>query len=195
MQALVKPARGTRFGPGGAAAAGAAREHNVVVTNPEDRRLRDRRSYLRLGRLGREPSPSALIIGHEFMGVVEEVGTAVEDIKPGDIVSGEGHIGCGHCFFCRTGQGHICREMTIIGVDRDGCFANYFCFPATNVWKVAPAIPPEVAAIFDPFGNAMHTVMAQSVAGKSVAVVGVGSIGLMACKIASVAGALVSHRH
>jgi threonine 3-dehydrogenase len=131
-----------------------------------------------------------LIIGHEFMGVVEQVGSSVADIEPGDIVSGEGHIGCGHCFFCRTGQGHICREMTIIGVDRDGCFANYFCFPATNVWKVAPAISPEVAAIFDPFGNAMHTVMAQSVAGKSVAVVGVGSIGLMACKIASVAGAL-----
>ena len=79
-----------------------------------------------------------LIIGHEFMGVVEEVGSAVADIRPGDIVSGEGHIGCGHCFFCRTGQGHICREMTIIGVDRDGCFANFFCFPATNVWKVAP---------------------------------------------------------
>lgn len=131
-----------------------------------------------------------LIIGHEFMGVVDEVGADVEDIQPGDVVSGEGHIGCGHCFFCRTGQGHICREMTIIGVDRDGCFANYFSFPATNIWKVAPGIPPEVAAIFDPFGNAMHTVMAQSVAGKSVAVVGVGSIGLMACKIASVAGAL-----
>jgi threonine 3-dehydrogenase len=131
-----------------------------------------------------------LIIGHEFMGVVEQVGSAVEDIHPGDVVSGEGHIGCGHCFFCRTGQGHICREMTIIGVDRDGCFANFFCFPATNVWKVAPGIPDKVAAIFDPFGNAMHTVMAQSVAGKSVAVVGVGSIGLMACKIASVAGAL-----
>jgi threonine 3-dehydrogenase len=131
-----------------------------------------------------------LIIGHEFMGVVEEVGSSVVDIIPGDVVSGEGHIGCGHCFFCRTGQGHICREMTIIGVDRDGCFCNYFCFPARNVWKVAPGIPPEVAAILDPFGNAMHTVMAQSVAGKSVAVMGAGSIGLMACKIASVAGAL-----
>jgi threonine 3-dehydrogenase len=131
-----------------------------------------------------------LVIGHEFVGEVAEVGKAVENIHPGDIVSGEGHIGCGHCFFCRTGQGHICREMRIIGVDRDGCFANYFCFPANNVWKVSPGIDPEVAAIFDPFGNAMHTVMAQSVAGKSVAVIGVGSIGLMACKIASVAGAL-----
>jgi threonine 3-dehydrogenase len=131
-----------------------------------------------------------LIIGHEFMGVVEQVGENVTDIKPGDVVSGEGHIGCGHCFFCRTGQGHICREMQIIGVDRTGCFAHYFRFPAINVWKVRPEIPSDAAAIFDPFGNAMHTVMAQSVAGKTVAVVGVGSIGLMACKIAAVAGAL-----
>ncbi|HYP15057.1 MAG TPA: L-threonine 3-dehydrogenase, partial [Bryobacteraceae bacterium] len=131
-----------------------------------------------------------LIVGHEFVGQVERVGDKVDDIKPGDLVSGEGHIGCGHCFFCRTGQGHICREMKIIGVDRDGCFAEYFCFPAANVWKVKPEIPLESAAIFDPYGNAMHTVMAQSVAGKTVAVVGVGSIGLMACKIASAAGAL-----
>ena len=76
-----------------------------------------------------------LIIGHEFMGVVEEVGTAVEDIKPGDIVSGEGHIGCGHCFFCRTGQGHICREMTIIGVDMD-----------SQLGLEAAAMPPPPAA-------------------------------------------------
>lgn len=131
-----------------------------------------------------------LIIGHEFMGVVEAVGASVDNVKPGEIVSGEGHIGCGHCFFCRTGQGHICREMQIIGVDRTGCFAEYFAFPAANIWKVLPEIPSDFAAIYDPFGNAMHTVMAQSVAGKSVAVMGVGSIGLMACKIASVAGAL-----
>jgi len=131
-----------------------------------------------------------LIVGHEFVGVIEEVGDAVEDTKPGDIVSGEGHIGCGHCFFCRTGQGHICREAQIIGVDRDGAFVQFFRFPAANLWKVRPEIPSDVAAIFDPFGNAMHTVMAQSVAGKSVAVVGAGSIGLMACKIAAVAGAL-----
>jgi threonine 3-dehydrogenase len=131
-----------------------------------------------------------IVVGHEFMGVVEEVGASVTDVKAGDVVSGEGHIGCGHCFFCRTGQGHICREMKIIGVDRDGCFAHYFAFPAANVWKVRKEIPTDAAAIFDPFGNAMHTVMAQSVAGKSVAIVGVGSIGLMACKIAAVAGAL-----
>lgn len=131
-----------------------------------------------------------IVVGHEFVGIVERVGEGVEDIRPGDIVSGEGHIGCGHCYFCRTAQGHICREMKIIGVDRDGCFTELFCFPAANVWKVNEKIPLNSAAIFDPFGNAMHTVMAQSVAGKSVAVVGVGPIGLMACKIASVAGAL-----
>jgi threonine 3-dehydrogenase len=118
-----------------------------------------------------------LIIGHEFMGIVEEVGSAVEDIKPGDVVSGEGHIGCGHCFFCRTGQGHICREMTIIGVDRDGCFAKLLLLPGHQRLEGSAGNPHEVAAIFDPFGNAMHTVMAQSVAGKSVAVIGVGSIG------------------
>lgn len=131
-----------------------------------------------------------LVVGHEFAGVIEAVGPSVEGLKPGDVVSGEGHIGCGHCFFCRTGQGHICRVTQIIGVDRDGCFTNLFRFPAANVWKVRPGIPLDVAAIFDPFGNAMHTVMAQSVAGKTVAVMGAGSIGLMACKIASVAGAL-----
>lgn len=131
-----------------------------------------------------------LVVGHEFMGVVERVGDAVEEFKPGDIVSGEGHIGCGHCYFCRTGQGHICRTMKIIGVDRDGCFAHYISMPQVNVWRVKPGIPHEVAAIFDPYGNAMHTVMAQPVNGRTVAVIGAGAIGLMACAIARAAGAL-----
>jgi threonine 3-dehydrogenase len=130
------------------------------------------------------------IVGHEFMGVIESVGEGVEAFSPGEQVSGEGHIGCGHCYFCRTGMGHICRKVEIIGVDRDGCFAQYMCLPETNVWKVRPGIPPEVAAIFDPLGNAMHTVMAQPVAGKTLAIVGAGAIGLMACKIAKAAGAL-----
>ncbi|HYP06362.1 MAG TPA: L-threonine 3-dehydrogenase [Bryobacteraceae bacterium] len=131
-----------------------------------------------------------LIVGHEFVGRIEEVGSNVEHFRIGDLVSGEGHISCGHCFFCRTGQGHICPETQIIGVDRDGCFAELMAFPAQNTWKVHPSISIESAAIFDPFGNAMHSVMAQCVAGKTVAVVGVGSIGLMACQIAAVAGAL-----
>jgi threonine 3-dehydrogenase len=129
-------------------------------------------------------------VGHEFMGVIEAVGESVEAFAPGEQVSGEGHIGCGHCYFCRTGQGHICRKVEIIGVDRDGCFARYMSLPESNVWKVRQGIPPEVAAIFDPLGNAMHTVMAQPVAGKTLAIVGAGAIGLMACKIAKAAGAL-----
>jgi threonine 3-dehydrogenase len=131
-----------------------------------------------------------LVIGHEFMGVVERVGDAVDNFRAGDMVSGEGHIGCGHCYFCRTGQGHICRSVEIIGVDRDGCFAEFMTMPQGNVWKLKPEIPEEVAAIFDPYGNAMHTVMAQAVAGKSVTVIGAGAIGLIACKIAEAAGAL-----
>jgi threonine 3-dehydrogenase len=130
------------------------------------------------------------IVGHEFMGVIEAVGEGVDAFKPGESVSGEGHIGCGHCYFCRTGQGHICRQVQIIGVDRDGCFAQYMCLPESNVWKVRQGIPPEIAAIFDPLGNAMHTVMAQPVAGRTMAIVGAGAIGLMACKIAKAAGAL-----
>jgi len=130
------------------------------------------------------------IVGHEFVGVIEEVGEGVDGFAPGEQVSGEGHIGCGHCYFCRTGQGHICRKVEIIGVDRDGCFAQFMSLPQSNVWKVRQGIPPEVAAIFDPLGNAMHTVMAQPVAGKTLAIVGAGAIGLMACKIAKAAGAL-----
>jgi threonine 3-dehydrogenase len=124
------------------------------------------------------------------MGVIEAVGEGVDAFAPGEQVSGEGHIGCGHCYFCRTGQGHICRQVEIIGVDRDGCFAQYMRLPESNVWRVRQGIPPEVAAIFDPLGNAMHTVMAQPVAGKTLAIVGAGAIGLMACKIAKAAGAL-----
>jgi threonine 3-dehydrogenase len=131
-----------------------------------------------------------LVVGHEFMGVVEAVGDGVSNFRGGELVSGEGHIGCGRCYFCRTGQGHICREVQIIGVDRDGCFARYMCLPETNVWKLRPGIPHDVAAILDPIGNAMHTVMAQPVAGRMVAIVGAGAIGLMACKIAQSAGAL-----
>jgi threonine 3-dehydrogenase len=131
-----------------------------------------------------------LIIGHEFMGRVESVGSAVQGFAPGDLVSGEGHIGCGHCYFCRTGQGHICRSVQIIGVDRNGCFAQYMTMPQGNVWKLKPQIPKDVGAIFDPYGNAMHTVMAQAVAGRSIAIVGAGAIGLIACKVAEAAGAL-----
>ncbi|HMD03486.1 MAG TPA: L-threonine 3-dehydrogenase, partial [Candidatus Baltobacteraceae bacterium] len=128
-------------------------------------------------------------IGHEFMGTVERVGEAVEAFRPGDRVSAEGHVSCGTCLLCRTGQAHICENVEIIGVDRDGAFATYIAMPASNVWKIDPAIPDEFAAIFDPLGNAVHTVMAAGVSAKSVAISGVGSIGLMAIPVARAAGA------
>ncbi len=130
-----------------------------------------------------------LIVGHEFMGVVEDVGNAVRSIKPGDRVSAEGHISCGTCLLCRTGQEYICEHVQIIGVDRDGCFADYISMPVHNVWKLDPAVPDEWAAVFDPLGNAVHTVMAAGVSAKSVVITGVGSIGLMAIPVARAAGA------
>lgn len=130
-----------------------------------------------------------LIVGHEFMGEVAEVGAAVRSVASGDRVSAEGHISCGACLLCRTGQAHICEHVKIIGVDCDGAFASFIVMPEMNVWKLDPAIPDEVAAVFDPLGNAVHTVMAAGVSGKSVVISGVGSIGLMAIPVARAAGA------
>lgn len=130
-----------------------------------------------------------LTVGHEFMGVVERVGAAVRMVAPGDRVSAEGHIADGTCFLCRTGEAHICEKVQIIGVDRDGAFADFIVMPEMNVWKLDPAIPDEFAAVFDPLGNAVHTVMAAGVSVKSVAITGVGSIGLMAIPVARAAGA------
>lgn len=133
--------------------------------------------------------PIGITTGHEFVGKVVAVGDAVWRIKLGDRVSGEGHIGCGVCQPCRTGRAHICDKVDIIGIDRDGCFAQYLSLPEDNVWPVDPRIPDHVAAIFDPLGNAMHTVMAAGVSGRSVLITGVGIIGLMAVTIARAAGA------
>jgi threonine 3-dehydrogenase len=130
-----------------------------------------------------------LVIGHEFMGTVEAVGSAVRAVRPGDRVSAEGHIADLTCVLCRTGNAHICEHVKIIGVDRDGAFAEFISMPEYNVWKLDPAIPDEFAAIFDPLGNAVHTVMAAGVSTKSVVITGVGSIGLMAIPVARAAGA------
>jgi threonine 3-dehydrogenase len=130
------------------------------------------------------------VIGHELMGVVEKVGSAVRTIRPGQRVSGEGHIGCGHCYACRTGQGHICDRVDIIGIDVDGCFADFIRLPEENVWPLRGGISDEVGALHDPLGNAMHTVSVQSVAGRSVAVTGAGPVGLLIAAIAKAAGAL-----
>lgn len=130
-----------------------------------------------------------LIVGHEFMGRVAAVGSAVRGFAAGERVSAEGHVSCGFCLLCRTGQAHICEHVKIIGIDRDGAFADYIAMPESNVWRLDPAIPDEIAAVFDPLGNAVHTVMAAGVSSKSVVITGVGSIGLMAIPVARAAGA------
>lgn len=127
--------------------------------------------------------------GHEFVGKVIQIGTAVTRAKIGDRVSAEGHVGCGTCEQCRTGNGHICNAVDILGIDCNGCFAKYIAVPDENIWPVHPDIPDKIAAVFDPLGNAVHTVMSAGVSGKSVLITGVGIIGLMAVTVAKAAGA------
>ena len=129
-----------------------------------------------------------LIFGHEFCGHVEWVGEKVVATKPGDFVSAEMHLACGHCFQCLTGQRHICQNVRIIGIDADGCFAEFVGIPESNIWKIDPAIPMEYGAILDPLGNAVHTVLAGEVAGLSVAVTGAGPVGLFAIAVAKACG-------
>jgi threonine 3-dehydrogenase len=128
-------------------------------------------------------------VGHEFMGHVVAVGDAVTRVSVGQRVSGEGHITCGRCKPCRTGNGHVCESVSVIGVDRDGCFADHVVMPEANVWPLHDSIPDDVAAILDPIGNAMHTVMTAGVGGRSVLVTGSGAIGAIAIAIARAAGA------
>jgi threonine 3-dehydrogenase len=130
-----------------------------------------------------------LTIGHEFCGVVEAAGAEAEGIAPGDFVSAEMHVSDGRCLPCRMGQSHVCERLKIIGIDRDGCFAEFVRIPAKNIWKLDPAIPPHYAAVMDPLGNAVHTVLAGEVAGRTVAVTGAGPIGLMSIAVARACGA------
>lgn len=130
-----------------------------------------------------------IIIGHEVMGTIAAVGASVDSVAPGRRVSVEGHIGCGVCQPCRTGNAHVCDKCRIIGIDRDGTFAEYLSVPATNIWPLHKDIPDNIAAIMDPLGNAVHTVMTAGVSGKSVLITGVGIIGLMAVSVARAAGA------
>lgn len=133
--------------------------------------------------------PVGIVTGHEFVGIIERVGSAVTQYQPGLRVSAEGHI-CSHTDYnARTGNAHIARDTRIIGVDRDGCFADYIVIPEENVWPVHPDIPDKVAAVLDPLGNAVHTVMAAGVSAKTVLISGVGIIGLMAVTVAKAAGA------
>lgn len=126
--------------------------------------------------------------GHEFCGTVERVGEEVTRVAPGDFVTAEMHLNCGHCHQCLVGQFHLCQNLKIIGIDEDGCFAEFVRIPASNIWKVDPAIPEHYAAILDPLGNAVHTVLAGEIVGQTVAVTGCGPIGLMAIAVAKACG-------
>src|SRR5713226_7393157 len=129
-----------------------------------------------------------MTFGHEFCGVVERVGEEVTSVKPGEFVSAEMHLRDGFCRPCRMGQPHLCQNLRIIGIDLDGCFAEFVKIPVSNIWKIDPAIPEHYAAIMDPLGNAVHTVLAGAIAGQTVAVTGCGPIGLMAITVAKASG-------
>lgn len=133
--------------------------------------------------------PVGIVTGHEFVGKIVRVGAAVTRYRPGQRVSAEGHISPGTGYNARTGNAHIAESMQILGVDRDGCFAQYVCVPEENVWPVHPSVPDAVAAVLDPLGNAVHTVMSAGVSAKTVLITGVGIIGLMAVTVAKAAGA------
>jgi threonine 3-dehydrogenase len=130
-----------------------------------------------------------LVVGHEFVGEVVEVGGNVTDFHTGELVSGEGHVTCGRCRHCLAGQRHLCVNTVGLGVNRDGAFAEFVALPMTNVWHQAAGVDEEVAAIFDPFGNAVHTALAFEVLGEDVLITGAGPIGLMASAVARHAGA------
>jgi threonine 3-dehydrogenase len=137
----------------------------------------------------RRTIPVPMVVGHEFVGQIVEVGANVKDFHPGEVVSGEGHVVCGHCRNCLAGRRHLCKDTRGIGVNRPGAFAEYLALPMTNVWVHDPAIPRDVQAIFDPFGNAVHTALSFDVLGEDVLVTGAGPIGLMAAAVARHAGA------
>jgi threonine 3-dehydrogenase len=133
--------------------------------------------------------PVPMVIGHEFVGEIAAVGSNVPDFFPGQIVSGEGHVVCGACRNCLAGRRHLCAHTSGVGVNRPGCFAQYIVVPMSNVWVHSPHVDLEVASIFDPFGNAVHTALSFPVLGEDVLVTGAGPIGLMAAAVARHAGA------
>jgi len=130
-----------------------------------------------------------LIIGHEFVGVIEKIGSNVHDFKVGDLVSGEGHLVCGRCRNCLAGRRHLCKDPKGIGVNRDGAFAQYLAIPVTNVWYCDLNIPTDVLSCFDPFGNAVHTALSFDLVGEDILITGAGPIGCMAVAVVKHAGA------
>ena len=133
--------------------------------------------------------PVGLTIGHEFVGEIVEVGSNVADFAPGQVVSGEGHVVCGRCRNCLAGRRHLCAHTEGVGVNRNGAFAEFIVLPMSNIWLHSPWVDLDVAAIFDPLGNAVHTALAFPVIGEDVLVTGAGPIGIMAAAVARRAGA------
>ncbi|OGT53858.1 MAG: L-threonine 3-dehydrogenase [Gammaproteobacteria bacterium RIFCSPHIGHO2_12_FULL_42_13] len=133
--------------------------------------------------------PVPLVLGHEFMGEIAEVGEGVQQFKVGDRVSGEGHITCGHCRNCRAGNRHLCRETKGIGCQIQGAFAEFLCMPAENVYKLPDDISDVIGSMLDPYGNAVHTTLTFDLIGEDVLITGAGPIGLMAIQIAKKVGA------
>jgi len=129
-----------------------------------------------------------LIVGHEFCGVIEEIGAGVSHYKVGDRVSGEGHLTCGYCRNCRAGKRHLCHKTIGIGIHRNGAFAEYLVIPESNVWPIHKDISSEIAAFFDPFGNAVHTALTYNLTGEDVLISGAGPIGIMAVAICKFSG-------
>jgi len=133
--------------------------------------------------------PVPMTTGHEFVGVIEAIGQEVNGFEIGDRVSGEGHITCGYCRNCRAGRRHLCRNTVGVGVDRTGAFAEYLCIPAVNAFKLPDDISDDIASIFDPFGNAVHTALSFDLVGEDVLITGAGPIGIMAAAICKHVGA------
>ncbi len=133
--------------------------------------------------------PVPMVVGHEFSGTIENIGGEVQGLALGDRVSAEGHVTCGHCRNCRAGKRHLCRNTIGVGVNRPGCFAEYVCIPASNVFKLNDTISDDVGAILDPLGNAAHTALSFNLVGEDVLITGAGPIGMMAVAIARHAGA------
>lgn len=188
MKALVKAVAGTGF----------------ILKEVAEPRIRDDEVLIRVRRAGvcgtdvhiydwdawaSNRCKPPFVVGHEFAGDVAEVGRLVTDVRPGDRVTAEGHIVDGRCLLCRTGSAHVCPHTRIIGVDRDGCFAEYISMPATNVWHLDDNVSYEVGGIHDPMGNAFHTALTADIPGATVLVTGCGPIGLFAIGICRAAGA------
>src|SRR5271166_1127969 len=137
----------------------------------------------------RKTIPVPMVVGHEFVGEIVAVGSNVTDFHAGEIVSGEGHVVCGRCRNCLAGRRHLCAHTRGVGVNRPGAFAELISLPMTNIWRHNPGINEEVAAIFDPFGNAVHTALTFPLLGEDVLITGAGPIGIMAAAVARHAGA------